>query len=165
MRSTGRGGLCGHCGEVVADEGMCDCTLYPAAAITHAVDEVLFLQVEADETGSPTTTVSQTEAEIFMINWDALVDTMRQIRIAKQNDYTGGEGPLANYDATAEFLDTTTELVMLGRLHEKMVRVRNLLGDTDQMVLDERIEDTLLDIANIALLIGASLLTKEQLDA
>ena len=54
---------------------------------------------------------------------------------------------------------------MLGRMHEKMIRVRNLLGDTDQMVMDEKIEDTILDIANIALLIGASLLTKEQMDA
>ncbi len=138
LRSTERGMLCGHCGEPVADETLCPCVMRPLA---------------------------RAESAVFMTNWDALVDTMRKIRLAKQNDYTGGEGPLANYDATAEFLGSTTELVMLGRMHEKMVRVKNLLGDTDQMVMDEKIEDTILDIANIALLIGASLLTKEQMDA
>ena len=65
---------------------------------------------------------------------------------------------LRNYRSTGQFLGTTTYQVMLARIFEKLQRCRVLiLENTEQAVNDETIADTLLDIANIALLVKAAL--------
>lgn len=92
--------------------------------------------------------------------WQQVLDYIaakkRILQQAKRNDYVGDRpDPLANYQATADFLGTTVELVLLGRAFEKMQRVKVLLSGTKAQVSDETIEDTLLDISIIAELIIA----------
>jgi hypothetical protein len=80
---------------------------------------------------------------------------MREIHETKRNDYSAGHSPIHNYETTAQVMGTTPELVMLTRIQEKVIRAANLLGGVEQMVKDESIEDTLLDISNISALIAA----------
>jgi hypothetical protein len=82
---------------------------------------------------------------------------MLEIHDTKRNDYTGGKSRLHNYEASAELIGISTVRNMLSRTHEKVVRVANLTGDTERQVKDESIEQTLLDIANIALLMAAAI--------
>lgn len=88
-----------------------------------------------------------------------LVDAMLSIHEVKRNDYTAGSpDSLRNYRATGQFLGTSAYEVMLARLFEKLQRCKSLLLEgTERKVLDESTADTLLDIANIALLIAAGL--------
>ncbi len=86
------------------------------------------------------------------------IDKMVAIHDAKRNDYTGGNtDPLANYRASAAIINREAHHIMLARIQEKVNRVGVLFGDTEQQVADEKVTDTLLDIANIALLILAEL--------
>lgn len=104
------------------------------------------------------TTTGNTPNDPFMATWQRLLDKIIAIRKAKRNDYTGDSGDnLYNYRRAAEVAGCSVELLMLARMQEKVTRVSVLLRGTEQQVLDETIEDTLVDIGNIAMLIGASL--------
>lgn len=94
----------------------------------------------------------------FMTRWTALHNAMLDIRKRKRNDYTGNNPDnLANYRLAAQTAGTSVPLLMLGRIQEKVTRASVLLQGQEQQVLDENLEDTLVDIANISLLIGAEL--------
>lgn len=87
-------------------------------------------------------------------NFKSLLGALLDLHTAKAHDYVGGGGdPLANYRIAAMAAGTTTRRLMLGRIQEKVTRLANLLDRVDGRVRDERIHDTLMDIANIALLI------------
>lgn len=90
--------------------------------------------------------------------YKAAIALMIDIHDTKRNDYTGGNAdPLANYRASAAIIDREAHHIMLARIQEKVNRVGVLFGNTEQQVADEKVTDTLLDIANIALLILAEL--------
>jgi len=95
----------------------------------------------------------------FQEAYDMSIRDMLIIRKTKRNDYVGNDlDDLRNYRSTGQFLGTTTYQVMLARIFEKLQRCRVLiLENTEQAVNDETIADTLLDIANIALLVKAAL--------
>ena len=100
---------------------------------------------------------SETAADPWSLKFEQGLERIRQIHYAKRNDYTGGKHPLENYNRSAEVIGVTPEQIMLARVQEKVTRVGNLLRGTNQQVKDEAVEDSLLDIANIALLILTSL--------
>lgn len=92
-------------------------------------------------------------------NWsgefEQLLKDIMRVHTAKANDYTGkAADPLFNYRVSAMAAGCSTHQVMLARIQEKVTRLASLLrrGVTREVV-DESEEDTLLDIANIALLI------------
>lgn len=95
----------------------------------------------------------------FQEAYDMSIRDMLSIRKTKRNDYVGNDlDDLRNYRSTGQFLGTTTYQVMLARMFEKLQRCRVLiLENIEQAVSDETIADTLLDIANIALLVKAAL--------
>lgn len=106
----------------------------------------------------PITRLERVPIDPFMTRWTALYEKMLEIRKRKRNDYTGDNPDnLANYRLAAQTAGTSVPLLMLGRVQEKVTRASVLLQGQEQQVLDENIEDTMLDIANIALLIGAEL--------
>lgn len=86
-------------------------------------------------------------------NFWANLEEMMALHERKANDYTGGGDPLENYRRSAEVAHTSIELIMLSRVAEKVTRASNLFSGTKQMVADETVADTMLDIANIAMLI------------
>ena len=108
---------------------------------------------------------NRTVATRFDEIWKLYHTRIAEVRAAKRNDYTGSESPLYNYEATANLMGWSVERLMLSRLHEKAVRLAILTQpDVTRMVVDETLEDTLVDIANIALLIATSLQLKGEVD-
>ena len=70
------------------------------------------------------------------------MDVMR----AKNADYADKEDPFKNFRAS-ELVGVDPARAILVRITDKLARVSNLL-DNEAMVDDEKIEDTLLDMAN-----------------
>lgn len=87
--------------------------------------------------------------------WKQWTKAEDAIHNAKRNDYTGGKDPLSNYQRSAEIIGVTTAQVMLSRTQEKLTRLGNLLGGTEQQVVDESIIDSCLDISIIMKLIAS----------
>lgn len=85
--------------------------------------------------------------------YDRLLADEKRLHDAKRNDYTGGADPLANYRAAADAVGLQPWQVMLSRLYEKAYRLKVLMGGTEQMVRDETIRDTCLDISVLSKLL------------
>ena len=102
---------------------------------------------------SDTNFVSVGEPFNWTGNFADLLTRIKDLHERKANDYTGGKDPLENYRRSAEVAHTSIELIMLSRVEEKVTRASNLFSGTKQRVADETVADTMLDIANIALLI------------
>ena len=76
--------------------------------------------------------------------FEALTVDMRDIFAAKRKDY----GP-----STEHLYEKFGPLAMYIKLHDKMSRLENLLGkNIEPSVIDESVIDTLLDLANYALI-------------
>ena len=105
------------------------------------------------------------ETPTVPFDWTAsfreLLQEVMALYLRKMNDYTGGGDPLENYIKSGEIIGVTVEGIMLSRLQEKVTRAGYLLGGTEQMVLDEGVVDTLMDAANLVLLIINELKRKE----
>lgn len=89
-------------------------------------------------------------------DFDALLATMKELHDKKNKDYAGDVDPLANFTIAEEF-GVPAWLGCLIRLSDKFSRVKVLARkeyteSTAPAVLTETIEDTLLDLANYALL-------------
>ena len=82
-----------------------------------------------------------------------LLDDVFHLHMAKRNDYTGSGHPLENYRRSAETAGISVDLLMLSRIQEKVTRASHVLRADATAVKEETAEDTLIDIANIALLI------------
>lgn len=101
-----------------------------------------------------------------------LTDLMIQISIKKNSDYTAGSGdPFANFRLAETLGFSSVETGILVRMTDKMARLRCLTEGRRLQVKDETIEDTLLDLANYALILRsyiyhtsrpASVLTDEE---
>lgn len=72
-----------------------------------------------------------------------LIDYLHNLYITKNNDYGN------SVHDTYEKYGLTSFLV---RLEDKLNRARSLLLKKEQLVNDEKLEDTLLDLANYAIL-------------
>lgn len=72
-----------------------------------------------------------------------LLDTMHDIYVKKNHDYG---------DSVHETYERYGMTSFLVRMEDKMNRIRTLDGTNDVKVSDERMEDTLLDLANYAIL-------------
>lgn len=84
---------------------------------------------------------------------EELLDELGAIARHKRSDYTGpNQDPLHNYRASAALAGITAQQSMFGRLCEKVIRVSSIMQNGDIAVKDETINDTLNDIAIIALL-------------
>ena len=85
--------------------------------------------------------------------FDRELDEIRDLHAAKRADYTGDESALANYEFSAEMMGVPVVTGMFGRLCEKVFRIKSLLGTgKEPKVTDEKMTDTLRDIAIIATL-------------
>lgn len=71
----------------------------------------------------------------------------------KNHDYAGEEDHWKNF-RYAEMVGVSVERAILVRVSDKLARVSNLL-DKDPEVLDERLEDTLLDMINYLAILKA----------
>ena len=81
----------------------------------------------------------QKEIKMF----DELTKQMSSTFAAKRKDYG---------QTTSETYDKFGPVSMLVRMHDKMGRLDNLLGKSMKNNVGEKVEDTLLDLANYALI-------------
>lgn len=87
--------------------------------------------------------------EAFAEEAKRMVDLVRR----KNNDYTVNEDPLDNFLAVEDFDICSAETGILVRMTDKFKRATALLGGKEQMVKDEAIGDTLIDLANYAIIL------------
>lgn len=87
--------------------------------------------------------------EGFVETTNKMVATVQK----KNNDYTATEDPFDNFRAVELFGICNAETGILVRMTDKFKRITALLGGKEQMVKDEAVEDTLLDLANYAIIL------------
>lgn len=95
-------------------------------------------------------------------NRESLIESIRafyergiEIVKKKNDDYATGEDPFKNF-RFASLVGVEPKRAILVRVADKLARVSNLL-EKEASVKDERIEDTLLDIANYIAILHAML--------
>jgi len=89
---------------------------------------------------------------------DQFCEQMTIITRKKSQDYTGDSGdPFSNFRAVEKLGICSTEQGFLVRMMDKMVRISNLADGREAAVLDEKLEDTLFDLANYAALFAGYL--------
>lgn len=106
----------------------------------------------------------------YLTEFRNTVSRMVEITTAKNHDYCAsskGTGDERYYDAFANFGlveklgIASKEKAVLVRMSDKMSRICSLL-DREGMVADEKIEDTLIDLANYAIILKIMLTAKKQ---
>ena len=90
---------------------------------------------------------------------DSFLQKMRNILIKKGHDYSGKQDTLQNF-YISEVVGVLPEKGLLVRILDKINRVSNFIDSDILLVKDEKIEDTLIDLANYAVLLH--LLIKQQ---
>lgn len=88
------------------------------------------------------------------------LDLMRR----KNHDYAGGDGasPFANFQRVESMGVCSTERGFLVRIVDKISRLSTLCEAGKLLVKDETAEDSLLDLVNYAVLMGAFLKEKKE---
>lgn len=82
-------------------------------------------------------------------------DTMLEITKAKNADYTGvSEDPFANFRVVEEVGICSVEQGFLTRMMDKFKRITSFVQKGILEVQDEKVEDTLMDLANYCILMA-----------
>lgn len=88
-------------------------------------------------------------------------ETMNKTTAAKNADYADGENAFSNFTRVELLGIATTEQGFLTRMVDKLCRIANLVKQPAQ-VKDESITDTLMDLANYAIILAAYLSEKPE---
>jgi hypothetical protein len=90
-------------------------------------------------------------------------DKLITITKAKNSDYTGkSDDPFKNFRICQTNGACTVEQGFVVRMSDKLSRIISLTIDNNkQQVMDERVEDTLLDLANYCILLAGYLKEKQ----
>lgn len=100
--------------------------------------------------------------EEYLKEFKALTDQMYQITEKKNSDYTGdSSSPFKNFTMVEEMGFATTEQGFMTRITDKVMRISSFVKQGTLKVEDEKVSDTLLDLANYALLMICYLKSKE----
>jgi hypothetical protein len=93
-----------------------------------------------------------TEAEKFLEAFDRMVAEASAIVRTKNADYGTSKEPFSNFLGSELLAGVPVERGMLVRMSDKFIRIRNLLGRP--AATDESVRDTLIDLANYALILA-----------
>lgn len=95
---------------------------------------------------------------------EAMTEKMNAITRAKNADYTGaaGDDPFANFNRVASLGVCSTEQGFMVRMLDKYMRINSFVQKGFLNVKDESVEDTLLDLANYAILFAGYLKSKQE---
>ena len=80
-----------------------------------------------------------------------LLETMAQVHSDKNHDYAGEGDPLRNFKAS-ERMGIEPWVGVAVRMCDKFTRFENFIKQRELHVKDETIDDTLIDLANYALI-------------
>ena len=95
-------------------------------------------------------------------NYEKYQATMNDILKRKNADYAGPKGEYNNFEYCEKLGICTTEEGLVVRISDKMTRICNLLK-ADAQVKDESIKDTLLDMANYAMILASYIEDKNKI--
>ena len=91
---------------------------------------------------------------------DQFIGRMRKLLVNKGHDYSGEESTLKNFYLLEDLV--SPELCCFVRLSDKWIRLKNFLKKGELKVDDEKIEDTLVDLANYSVLLYMILKEKNE---
>lgn len=105
------------------------------------------------------------DKEQYLEEFKALTEKMFAITKAKNSDYTGDTSkPFKNFTMVETMGFASTEQGFCTRLTDKMMRIAGFVKNGTLEVVDEKVEDTLLDMANYALLFICYLKSQKKSD-
>jgi len=91
-------------------------------------------------------------------HFNEMIDKMRNIMLSKGNDYAN-EDRLSNFKLAGNISGLNAELNCLSLIATKVARLGVLLG-SDKTPMNESVQDSVLDLANYAILLSAILQDK-----
>lgn len=83
----------------------------------------------------------------YLKTFKAITEQMYKTTEAKSNDYSAGDDPFMNFKAVEYMNVATTEQGMFTRMTDKLMRLGTFVRSGVLKVKNEKIEDTLLDLA------------------
>ena len=97
--------------------------------------------------------MNNTTPEQYLKRFKEITDKMLEVTTAKNKDYSWEALAFKNFETISFLTDwkTTTEQGFLVRMTDKITRIANLL-ETENAVVDEKLEDTLLDLSIYSIL-------------
>lgn len=109
----------------------------------------------------------KTKREKFVENHEAFCNKLISITKKKNADYAGAsaDDPFANFTRVEKTDICDTETGMLVRMSDKLSRITTFVKVGVLQVEDESVEDTLLDLANYALLMAGYIKLKKEENA
>jgi hypothetical protein len=126
-------------------------------AVTAAWAKTFSLSVWATSTNATEKGLAVTREELiayFEATTAAMLETVKR----KNADYAGakhGEDAFANFKAVEHLGLCSVETGMLTRMSDKLARLATYVATGQLVVKDESVKDTLLDLANYAILMAA----------
>ena len=100
--------------------------------------------------------------EQFLEEFKLITQEMYATARKKNHDYTGNvDDPFKNFTMVELMGAATTEQGFFTRMTDKIMRIGGFIRSNKLLVLDEKIEDTLLDLAVYAILFVIYLRSKE----
>jgi hypothetical protein len=98
----------------------------------------------------------------YLAEFEKITDRMLEITKAKNSDYTGDSSqPFKNFTMVETMGAASTEQGFFTRMNDKMMRFAGFLKNGTLQVEDEKIEDTLMDLANYSILLICYLRSKK----
>jgi len=89
-------------------------------------------------------------------------EQMYKLHKLKNSDYAGSVDPFKNFKMCEQLGICPVEEGMLVRMSDKMSRISTLIGENKEAVVtDEKLEDTLIDLANYAVILKCYLESKK----
>lgn len=90
-------------------------------------------------------------------------DNMRSISESKSHDYSGFQDSVfGNFEVVERCGIAAVEVGFLTRMMDKISRINSFVKQDVCLVTDEKIEDTLQDLANYSVLLSAYITNKKQ---
>lgn len=100
--------------------------------------------------------------EQYLEEFKKITEQMYGITQRKNSDYTGDNSqPFKNFTMVETMGAATTEQGFFTRMNDKMMRFAGFLKNGTLQVEDEKIEDTLMDLANYSILLICYLRSKK----
>jgi hypothetical protein len=98
----------------------------------------------------------------FMRFHEAFCEKARGISRAKNQDYAGHSDPFANFRRCEQLALCSTEVGIMVRMSDKFQRIANYMNNGKLSVQDEKVDDTLLDLCNYAIILAAYIGAKQR---
>lgn len=99
--------------------------------------------------------------EEYLKEFQTLTEQMLETTKRKNSDYSHGDYPFKNFEMVETMGFSTTEQGFLTRMVDKVMRISTFVQAGILQVKDEKVEDTLIDLATYSLLFICYLRSKK----